>query len=416
MKYFTVISNIITASAVLLSCTSRNDKNLLPLLLLAQSPKQWTIMLYLDGDDVDMQTDYLDTFEDIVNMKVGSTNDVNIVVQFDRCWHPDPRFGGWEIAHRFYLTPGMAPLEENAIHDWGDGRGGREVDMSDPDTLSDFISWGARHYPAQHYALLAADHGFGWKGLIQDATSFNNHMTLREFKEAIDVAKVRIDLLALNACLMQMAEVAYELHDSPIVFMVGSEMPGTAWPMAAMLQDITDRPLMSAVEMGRMMCDLYVDTNAPHQQVTLSTMDLSCVNELAEKVNDLVQALLVSGKDESHYADAKIKAGEVMAALENAVVYSKSNNPDANGLSIYFPENPTDPYTELYYFYQPGITRFSAECGWRNFLDVYYNIMMYPQFPIDPRIFTIRNSMNILDSADPNIDLYDFCRRIVDSV
>jgi len=415
MKNFAVFTNVITAAAILLSCTSRNDKNLLPLLLLSQSPKQWTIMLYLNGDDCDMQTDYLNTFEDIVNTEVGSTNDVNIVIQLDRYWVTDPRFGGWEIAHRFFLTPGMAPLEENAIPDWGDGRGGREVDMSDPNTLRDFISWVERHYPAKHYALLAADHGFEWKGLLQDGTSFNNHMMLREFKEAIDGAKIRIDLLAFNACLMQMAEVAYELHDSPISFMVGSEMPGTAWPMAAMLQEITDRPLMSADEMGRMMCDLYVDTNAPHQQVTLSTVDLTRMNELAEKCNDFVQALLVSGKDDSCYANTKRKAGALMAALENAVVYSKSNNPAANGLSIYFPKNATDPSAELHYFYQPGIARFSAECGWRNFLDVYYDIMMYPQYPIDPRIFTIRDSMNILDSRDPNIDLYDFCRRIVES-
>ena len=42
----------------------------------------------------------------------------------------------------------MEPTEENAIKNWGDGFGGREVDMSDPDTLKDFITWSVRKYPA----------------------------------------------------------------------------------------------------------------------------------------------------------------------------------------------------------------------------------------------------------------------------
>jgi hypothetical protein len=101
--------------------------------------------------------------------------------------------------------------------------------MSDPDNLAAFITWTVQRYPAQHYLLMLADHGYGWKGLLTDESSFGNHMTMSGLKQAIDKSGAHIDLLAMNACLMQMIEVAYELHDSAVDIMVGSEMPGMKW-------------------------------------------------------------------------------------------------------------------------------------------------------------------------------------------
>jgi hypothetical protein len=376
--------------------------------------KNWTLILYLNGDDVNMQADYLTSFEEMIEAAVGSTADVNIVVQFDR--YPerpdlhgaDPRFGGWVITHRFYITPGMEPTEANAIKDWGDGRGGREVDMSDPATLTDFIGWATRNYPAKHYMLMVADHGYGWMGLNADMTSFGNHMTVRGLKEAIDNAGLHIDLLVFNACLMQMIEVAYELHDSPVDIMVGSEMPGVKWPLADILKNIMANPLMTAREIGRMMNDLYVDITGSLGTVTLSTLDLSRIRTLTDKVKELVAAML-TGND---YALVKEKAGAVMAGLDEVIVYSRANRTDAHGMTIYFPEKKTAIGTpELFnYFYQHHIIRFSTESMWRDFLAVYFDIMSYPQYHIDRNIFAIRNEMK--DFEDPNIDLYDFCQRI----
>lgn len=140
----------------------------------------WTFMIYLNGDDQDMHQDYILAFHDMIAKQVGSYEDVNIVIQFDR-YKDISDFGGWEIAHRFYYTPGMEPTEENAVANWGDGIGGREVNMADPHTLSDFIHWASSNYPAEHYALMVADHGYGWRGLLIDVTSGGDFMTLEEF-------------------------------------------------------------------------------------------------------------------------------------------------------------------------------------------------------------------------------------------
>jgi hypothetical protein len=105
--------------------------------------KPWTFMLYLDGDEQAMQQDYITAFREMITAKVGSNDDVNVLIQFDR-FPTDEAYGAWTTTHRFFYTPGMEPTPENAISDWGDGLGGgREVDMSDPDTLTSFIVWAA---------------------------------------------------------------------------------------------------------------------------------------------------------------------------------------------------------------------------------------------------------------------------------
>ena len=38
-----------------------------------------------------------------------------------------------------------------------------EVNMGDPNTLTDFVKWGLETFPARHTALVLWDHGGGWR-------------------------------------------------------------------------------------------------------------------------------------------------------------------------------------------------------------------------------------------------------------
>jgi hypothetical protein len=128
--------------------------------------REWTMMLYLNGDDAAINGDMLAMFSELIGAGVGSSEDVNIVVQFDRYFEPGNDFGAWPITHRFYYTPGMEPTPENAFADWGGGHGGgREVGMDEPETLRDFIQWAAPQWPARRTMLLMVSHGFGWQGI-----------------------------------------------------------------------------------------------------------------------------------------------------------------------------------------------------------------------------------------------------------
>ena len=61
-----------------------------PHLMRALSPKSWTIMVYLDGD-CDLEMYQIQAF--LMMASVGSTADINVLVQFDRIDGYDSRFG-----------------------------------------------------------------------------------------------------------------------------------------------------------------------------------------------------------------------------------------------------------------------------------------------------------------------------------
>ena len=371
--------------------------------------KTWTFMWYLDGDEVSMQQDFIAAFYNIIAAEVGSTDEVNIIIQFDRYPHMDD-FGGWEIAHRFYYTSGMEPIHANAIADWGDGQGGREVNMADPETLQSFITWSAANYPADHYALMLADHGYGWQGIMIDDTSDGDFMTVKEVVSALQGSGVQFDLLALNACTMQMIEVMHELLQVPIDIIVGSENLGTTWPFTQILQTITDDPPITAANLGKEICDFYYDIHAADTTITLSTIKLDKIPAVEDALADFCNTIL----DSVAFEVIQPKAQVIMDAIEDAVLYKVSGEvwEDAGGLSIYWP--PTEQAympSMFFYCYIDEIISFAADNPWRLFLYVYYNFSVYPNI-IPAEIYHIYQDLSFFD--DDKIDLYDFCKRIVE--
>ncbi len=370
--------------------------------------KKWTVMMYLDGDDVLIQNDLIDAFQEMTQVKVGSNQEVNIVIQFDR-YPGNPAYGGWPITHRFFLTPGMEPTEENAVKDWGDGSGGREVDMSDPVTLRDFINWSTRHYPAEHYALIVADHGFGWEGLAIDNTNYQRTMSLKQLTQAIRDSQAHIDLLCLDACTMQMAEVAYELRDTGVDILVGSENVGTTWPYADILIDVTNNPHMSAEAFGKIIVDEYNIYHSGNTGITLSELDLSKIEMLVEAVKEL-SVTITNG---SPFSLVQENANTVLEQIRNTVLYARNSSDweSAQGLSVYFPQGGgpgANMPAELQYFYKSQIVSFAGDSLWH---DVLTSCFAFEPPPTIMKITLIRFEMNTFD--EDKVDLYDFCNRIV---
>ncbi len=373
--------------------------------------KEWTVIMYWDGDDNNIQTDLINAFGEMAIAKVGSTDQVNIVIQFDR-YPGNPAYGGWSITHRFFLTPGMEPIEANAITDWGDGQGGgREVDMSDPDVLRDFIKWAVRNYPAKRYALIVADHGFGWKGLVIDNTNYQRTMSIKQLSQAIKESRVHFDLLSLDACLMQMIEVAHELRSSGIDILVGSEAGGRTWPYADILQSIMQKPGMSAEEIGETTVDRYISSHPEFTDITLSVAKLRRIKALTTAVKELSLAIL----NDFPLQEVKDKAAAVIEGINNAVIYKKNalDWGSAGGISVYFPEIinvNAGPPDELLYFYKTPIVSFAGDSLWHDLLTSCYGGNT-PPGPHRQMLIDIRRNMK---PFDPDIvDLYDLCNSIM---
>ena len=171
------------------------------------SNAKWTVMSYMSGSyqpDSYLEKFHIENFEEMA--EVGSNEDVNVVVQLNRNSDPNSEtsYGDWSGANRFFVEKGMEPTVENAIADWGDGQGGRSVDMNNKNTIINFCKWAKTNYPADSYLLVLASHGHGLRGLFSWMSGDLNYI----FSEIPG----GIDILVFEACYMGTVEIADGLY------------------------------------------------------------------------------------------------------------------------------------------------------------------------------------------------------------
>lgn len=265
---------------------------------------RWTVMVYMAGENNLSQS----LLADLEEMKaVGSTRDVNIVVQADT-GYSSAWSSGDDFTRRFKVYQGW--LQDYPM--------GYNADMASPTELSSFISWSVAHFPAEHYCLVLWDHGLGWvggeenqenseadddkpmpvRGILQDSGS-QSFMSLSELNQALVTAGVKFDLIEFDACLMGMWEVAVSVRDwaSFLTFSQASE-PSTGDPYDKILNDLVAGPWMD----GRQLADTIVDDYLSYYQkdfvmdlsVTKSAVDTTRVQELTSGLNELAALLNAS--------------------------------------------------------------------------------------------------------------------------
>jgi hypothetical protein len=385
----------------------------------------WTFMIYLDGDN-NLEGAYIDDF---LQMEKSSSNpNVNIVVQFDRISGEDGRYGDWTDCRRFHIRPGVTPDLGNEEEALG------ECNMADPNVLVDFISWAKSHYPAQHYLLAVVNHGEGWQpmakeivptGIVWDdtTTDYPNFMTTAGLGSALAAitsgGAEKLDVLFLDACLMQMVEVAYEVKDFAR-YLVASQYIG--WAPGSYddyLSGITAST--QAEQLARDIVRKYHNdkTSLAH---TMSALNLSELEDLAQKVSDFAQALTselptyVSQIEDSRAGSQKlwqedyidlyhfaqlirskirsrsiqnaaqavmnaVKASIIAEAHGNGIVRSDSYSPyslnNVRGISIYFPPYFYYPcpypcyYLYPYLKYNDNNLQFVKDKQWDEFLEAF---------------------------------------------
>lgn len=372
--------------------------------------KEWTFLVYLDGDcnlEKNGISDFLEMSE------IGSDKNLNIVVQFDRSPKYTSEFGNWTDCRRFLITSGDTP-SSIPIANIG------EVNMGDPSTLRDFIIWGVKTYPAKRFALILWNHGGGWrkrkisgtgihKEICYDETNGGDWLSLLEVKAAIQQASSqtnrKIDILGFDACLMGMIEIQNELKTFAGVLVASEESePGDGWPYDKILGYLSKNPSCLPFDLAKMITKDYVNSyNGIESDITLSAIDLGKVSTLVEKLRVLFEhinnwqivkqardnAITFSQNDgfpyidlgcflRTYYSSADLSANqkpifeEAMTALKDAVIETHSNGSKegSQGISIYFPRTPlefTSTGGENY-----KLLNFDQVASWATFLQSYF--------------------------------------------
>jgi hypothetical protein len=236
------------------------------------SEASWTIILYQDADDKILEQDiYLDLNE---AERSGSTDRVHIVAQVDRFQGAYQGDGNWTSARRFYITQDddLSRVYSQVLADLG------EVNMANPETLVDFVTWAIETYPAEHYALILSDHGMGWPGGWSDpapggrgdpsiplSAALGNHLYLHELDEALGEILTKsgldkLDIIGMDACLMGHFEVFAALAPHAHYAIASQEVePALGWAYTGFLDKLVLDPSMGAEELSRIIVESYID-------------------------------------------------------------------------------------------------------------------------------------------------------------
>ena len=259
--------------------------------------KLWTIMVFINGDN--NLTSY--GVSDVDEMeKTGSTDLMNILVQFDGESDYTDSAGTHQDANRYYITHNPTPndmIDAYPLMNLG------EVDMGDTNVIFDFFKWGVDNYPAKHYMFVIWDHGSGWvknrghKGVSHDDTdgdylSFSHGEARALFRKMHDYIGRNIDILGYDVCLVQMLENINEAYGYAD-YVVASEKsePGDGWDYT-FLQEIAQDPTITPGELAGKVVDYYASYYSSQSDVTLSAVKLGnkmqylfgLVNKLSDKL------------------------------------------------------------------------------------------------------------------------------------
>lgn len=360
-------------------------------------------MVYLDGDN-NLESYAIDDFLEMSS--VGSTSQMNIVVQFDRspltAWSGGSSdYGDWTTTKRFFVERGDLPTASYQVSDLG------EANMGSAGTLQSFLEWGMTSYPAANYALVLWDHGGGWVyGVCSDDTSDGDSLLLPEIAQAVTSAESdtgkHIGLMGFDACLMGMTEVAYELRDLTDVVVYSEETePGQGWAYDKVLGALAADPSMSARQIGAMAVQEYSNFYGSSGKETLSSVATTDMASLSTALDAFADRLIQiyptmssqvrqarSGTEHFEYemfvdlfdfvsrsrqvgdAELSTAAYQLMGAIDSAVLAETSGDqhPGAHGMAIYFPDVVSD-LNLVGYRSDASITQNTT---WDEFLNIYF--------------------------------------------
>ena len=328
---------------------------------MTQTNRCWTVMVYMAGDNGKVfeqlqgqKTLWGNSFlepEGYANIQqmeaVGSTEQVAILVQFDTL----------SDNKSTYLIDIGAQGEKPCIENIPSQNTG------DPKSLTNFIVWGIDKYPAQYYSVIIWGHGNGWKeddiytqarnsgievkasndevrsfttnsrfnkalfvssivevlslddeasrGIAFDDSSldFLDNANLQQaFLDAEKITGQKVNLIGMDACLMSMVEVAYQLRANAD-YMVGSQeiQPTSGWPYQPILQKLTTNPEMTPEGLAKLIVQEYGSAyesyynetrgNMP-RLVTQSATNLKLVGQLAEAIGKLAKLLCETAEED----------------------------------------------------------------------------------------------------------------------
>lgn len=323
-----------------------------------------TIMVYMCGTDLEANGGMATS--DLTEMTRAQISDqVNLLVYTGGC----TRWRNQVISSRtnqIYQVKngGLTCLVQDAGN----------VSMTDPKTLTEFIQWCAKNYPANRNQLIFWDHGGGSiSGYGYDQRHpRSGSMTLAKIDQALKNGGVDFDFIGFDACLMATMENALMLSQYGDYLIASEETePGMGWYYTDWLTKLSQNTSLPTLDIGKQIVDDFISTCARQgqgQKTTLSVVDLAELEKTAPAAfSDFSRSTSDLIRNDSYQTVAKARSGvrefaqssridqvdlvdlaenmgteegkALSQVLRDAIKYNLTSRSmtDSWGISIYFP-------------------------------------------------------------------------------
>ncbi len=360
------------------------------------SAAEWAFVVFLNADN-NLESYGITDVDEMT--QVGSTGSLDVVTLIDHYSHDNGD------AKLLYVNAGSTTEVQN----YG------ELDMSDWTVLRDFGLRIANDYPARHYAFVLWDHGDGWskkghtnpsplfKGFSTDDHGGNGTISIAHGDYAMALSQIvtaigrKIDILAFDACLMGMWEVAEATKPFANYLVASSEtIPADGYPYHTLLAPLANDTTLTPNSFATALVDAYYYASSSNATLTLT--DLEPLGTLTTAVDALAQELM---NNTSLYPDIEnlraqsqrftyeshvdlydfasrittlpgasqallAAANAVLAAMDQVILHHRAQSSYANshGLAIYLP-----PYQDVYdHAYEGTGAIWSHLASWNEFV------------------------------------------------
>ncbi len=228
-----------------------------------------TIMIYMNGSNLESNAGM--ATEDIREILRATLSDnVNVIIQTGGTRKWKTKAIDSDHSQRFLVEDGALTLIDDSLD---------QLDVTDPQTLEDFIVYCDTNYPADRNMLIMWNHGGGAVygfGYDEHVNDYYATLTLDEMQTAIRNSGVKFEMIGFDACLMGGIETACAFYDSADYLIASEDFEaGTGWEYQNWLTALGTNSSMPMEDLAQIIIDDFVDESQDsHAEGILALINL----------------------------------------------------------------------------------------------------------------------------------------------
>lgn len=287
----------------------------------AKTTAEWTVLVYIQANN-NLGPYAEANIADMIQGMYADSSAVNILVQWEK---PNAT-----QTLRYKVTKNGLVLLGTLNYGMGE---------YPAQSLIDCTQWVKNDFAAKHYCFILWNHGNGIedtraRGILYDdyyGTFLSNSNLTLAITAMVQILGQPIDILGMDACLMNMVEIAYQVRNKAL-YLVGSEQtePGDGWAYSGFIYPLTANPTcFDPKKLSQTIVTAIGNYYKGQSDYTASAFNMSYLDQL--KTN--IELVVTNVNNCKKYNATQIKTA-VIAARRNA-------------LTFYIAD-----YIDLYTFYQ----------------------------------------------------------------